>query len=336
MRGRWTWAPLWVLASCTSDEGPRENESGLVSDAFESLRADLIEEVFAGAGFPIHGADSVRPGVEDPDFGDIEELLRVDALHFSLDHGLASMAYRFVPARPNGALVVYHLGHEAGFAAARPAVERLIGEGCEVLLHAMPLLPPNEPGPAVIDGEQVPLMPHHGALAPLEAAGLPVMPLFFEPVVRSLNEVLDGHAPVVVAGLSGGGWTADVYGALDVRVDQVESVAGSMPFHSRTSPADRGDFEQLAERPMYAVASFMNIYALAASPNRHVRHHLFEFDPCCFAWHGRADQVRAYETEVNSRLGPGQGRFEVRLVPAVSRHELVPEVLEVLVPSLEP
>lgn len=133
--------------------------------------------------------------------------------------------------------------------------------------------------------------------------------LFLDPSIRALNsfDVLDPDLPVILMGLSGGGWSTHVVAAVDERVDLSIPVAGSLPLFARPfSPGSTGDAEQVYA-PVFGesdadhdgvpdistgAASWIEIYALAVSRGRRQVQILNRYDPCCFG----GDAHESYST----------------------------------------
>ena len=81
--------------------------------------------------------------------------------------------------------------------------------------------PPLLPLPASFGG-----FPPHPSLVRVQ----PVLRFFLEPVVRSINYAVSlGYTRIVMAGLSGGGWTTTMLAAIDPRITLAMPVAGSIP-----------------------------------------------------------------------------------------------------------
>src|SRR5262245_25842524 len=94
-----------------------------------------------------------------------------------------------------------------------------------------------------------------------------------------------------MSGLSGGGWTTTLVGAIEPRLTHLYPVAGSMPFEVDIDPAVvglnvsslRGDYEQSHQRFLRGIASYLDLYVLGASfPKRKAVHFYNAADTCCF------------------------------------------------------
>jgi hypothetical protein len=116
------------------------------------------------------------------------------------------------------------------------------------------------------------------------------MPHFYNGYVAIVNYCQSVYSPneSIIMGLSGGGWAATTYGALDKRIDRVISMSGTQPSYVNWQTGF-GDFEQgFAAVSATAVNAFYNesgryldIYALCSYQRRYVQIQA-KFDPCCF------------------------------------------------------
>lgn len=130
-----------------------------------------------------------------------------------------------------------------------------------------------------------------------------------------------GYKHVIMAGLSGGGWTTTVAAALDPRISLSMPVAGSVPqtpslIWNQVVPdmpenqTGTGDFEQNQARPMYQACGWVCLYVLAAiEPGRSSLQMLHEHDSCCFSSNGAHSKIAEYNAVVRRELArqPGGG-----------------------------
>ena len=123
-------------------------------------------------------------------------------------------------------------------------------------------------------------------------------------------------------GISGGGWTAVIYPAIDQRISHATSVAGSIPLELRTLQRDIGDYEQRLPE-LYRIANYYDLYVLASFGTDKKLTQVFNYeDECCFAAsfthinNGTVvHQDFSYENEIKNRLTSlGSGEFEIKTV----------------------
>ena len=126
---------------------------------------------------------------------------------------------------------------------------------------------------------------------------------FIEPVIVAINTAMtpgnllsqNGQfVDITMMGASGGGWTTVLAAALDRRITNSASVAGSLPlfYPSASDPATcqmSRDSEQIAPTgDLYKSVSYLDLYIMAANgtdPNGRYRRHMQinnQFDACCF------------------------------------------------------
>ena len=143
----------------------------------------------------------------------------VERLRFALDYGAANVHVLY-PQEDSGRLLLLNAGHQP-LADLAEATRMLLERGFVVALLAMPLYSPNEGNLKVLLQGQLHELRRHNDLARLEQNGYPALRLFFEPISRTIAHLQRERTwrLMAIAGISGGGWTADVYKALDPRLD---------------------------------------------------------------------------------------------------------------------
>jgi hypothetical protein len=141
-------------------------------------------------------------------------------------------------------------------------------------------------------------------------------------VSRSGTDQFSAYKEIATTGLSGGGWWATVYAAIDTRIQHSIPVAGSIPFYVSTK---QGRDAEQAECEFYKMAGYPDLYVLAVAGStpkgapRHQTQVLNRRDSCCFGERqgvvggGDWDQaVRTYEANVRTALVPfSAGSFRV-------------------------
>jgi hypothetical protein len=196
---------------------------------------------------------------------------------------------------------------------------------------------------------------HHNQLEILESDDFSPMTYFVEPIAVALNYVDENfdYSKYHIAGVSGGGWTAAFYSAIDPRISHSFSVAGSHPSYSMTQ-----DYEQRlqkaeeeswgydtcispsltpelcngssgsssgSDKKVYQVADWNDLYVLASfGEDRKLTKWFHSADECCFA----ADELTFnYEETIKKRLtNLGSGEFEI-FIEDTSRHNVSTKAL---------
>ena len=275
--------------------------------------------------------------IEDDRWTDLDGLEQIDRLVFPAELGLTSEAYLFHAATPNQRLFIYHQGHDGNFIKGKAPIATLLSWGYDVLAFDMPLIGGNKPQqPANINGIEV---RSHDDFGALERANLPVMRVFFAPILSGLDYVMAEYEyrSVDMLGISGGGWTTHLYAAMDTRIRRSYPVAGAIPLNLRTRASDVGDFEQRAARPLYDEVSYEAIFAMASfgndDPERRQVQILNYDDSCCFWVHDREDKIRAYEARVRQALtdaGRDPQGFKVLFDTSHKMHFISPWAMEAI------
>jgi hypothetical protein len=291
-------------------------------------RRALIDHVWGSAGFPNKRQPNiVLTNVPSP-VKQLTNLARVEELRIDLAPGLQGLAYHFIPQRANRELVVVHHGHgctldddpgptDVGFGLQR-TINALLREGYGVLGVFMPHMRPGD----CTGG-------HDAMFQMTNVTGSPIK-FFLEPTAVSLNHLktqsragrFPDYQTFHMVGLSGGGWTATVYAAIDPTIRCSFPVAGTIPLYLR-SGGSVGDREQY-EPSFYRLAGYPDLYVLGAhGDGRKQAQILARRDDCCFgqAQHDEkaaglpyADAMRAYERDVQAALreiGPGSFRLAI-------------------------
>lgn len=172
-----------------------------------------------------------------------------------------------IPAR----LAIYHQGHTGDARIYGAETIRALREaGWAVLVCSMPLRGENDllpPVPPATTGSS-----NHDDLA---GRAYPLR-YFVWPVVESLTLAESFHTwdDVRMIGISGGGWTTMLVGALDERITSTYVVAGTWPKYLNDIHPGGRDLEQRATQPYLE-----DLYA-------YHQHGVFVYndaDPCCFS-----------------------------------------------------
>ncbi len=243
-----------------------------------------------------------------------------------------SRALLMVPRQRSKGVVIFHEGHlqggrweESETANDLKVISDLLGRGHVVVFMSMPLTWENP--------RQVIQHPRYGRIS-IEIhdqfrllendLGFNPLRLFLEPVKAALQEVRERFPgeETCLLGLSGGGWTVEMYAALDPTVRCTISVAGSLPLSMRTMPSVQlswGDYEQ-THPGVLSRMTYHEAYLLAAlEPGRTFTKYLIKDDPCCYAVQGDPtfdDDIARFFAET------GGGHMEVVIDDTVVHHSV--------------
>ena len=218
------------------------------------------------------------------------------------------------PTQITDTLVIFHHGHDRPCALndeyKDAASDWLNQMGYDVMSISMPLHQLNYYEPSNCD---------HSWFEQFEKQGVKTIGRYFlEPVVRTINYATNvlGYKRVIMMGLSGGGWTTTLMGAIDTRIQLSVPVAGSIPCEFKHT---NWDYEQYCTNSWAQVCDYQCLYVLAGlEVNRYSVQIIHEHDPCCFHGYGRHDRIRKYNAYVQDNI---QGHFST--VPTIGNvHEV--------------
>jgi len=315
-------------------------------------RQALIDFIWGSDGFPSNNSPSVTknvcslPQANNPPADDVcggfvsnlSNLKRVDEIRVHMEAGEEGLAYHFIPVRKNNKLVIIHSGHNCylkddhGFGCTlndpadhevakvycehglQRAINALLDDGYSVLAMYMPHFRPD-------DCEQ----DDHNFMFDIPVTTGSPMKFFLEPVAVCLNYLKTKYSTdnfpkyeeFDMAGISGGGWTATVYAAIDPTIKFSFPVAGTVPLYT---PGSGGDLEQTLDA-FYRIAGYPDLYVMGSYGfGRKQVQVLNRHDSCCFGEAGWSSgtayvqAMRSYETRVRqvmSTLGDGTFRLEI-------------------------
>ena len=290
-------------------------------DDAEKMRSSLIDYMWTDKGFPLNSASKHETNISDPLFSDLKNLLRIDSFTVEMDYGMTSTSYLFLADKSNNELIIYHQGHERSslrgydshsFDQDKELIEYFLNKNYSVLIFSMPGKGMNnEP---IVDLERFGTIKlnSHNHFKLIESEQLHPIKFFIEPVIVTINQIEHDFSfkSIKMVGLSGGGWTTVIVSAIDPRIDQSYSVAGSFPMWLRSSTQNFGDYEQNLPE-FYKIANYEELYILGAlGENRSLYLFYNEFDPCCFS--GQLYEKYPFASIIQSKLSMlGDGEFEV-------------------------
>ncbi len=252
----------------------------------------------------------------------------------SMPHGVVSHAF-FIETKESNCLFIWHAGHEQHLItedySVRYLAERMITAGCDILLMSMPLHGVN----------RQPDIGLHDDLSQFDGPSFSAMSFFIEPVRAFVNEAIKrrSYKDIAMGGLSGGGWTTAVAGAIDTRIGYLYPLGGSMPLILDMDPSlvdglnissQRGDYEQ-SELSFYSLASYLDLYVLGAQGRRAV-HFYMTHDECCFpAW-----AMHAFSNQLEQIVQKNSiGALIFREDQLARKHEISPWFIEIIARDFE-
>ena len=283
-----------------------DQKRNFLTEFFWNVESTTFKRIPAGY-IPV---PEVESDISDSRYSDFQNLKRIDRLTVEMEYDINSISYLFIPEKSNEKLILYHQGHGGDFILGKDTIQFFLNRNFTVLASTMPLVGMNNQPVVEMDGlGQIKLI-SHDQLRLLEANNFNPMKIFLDPIRINLNfiEMEYDFKQYSMIGLSGGGWTAVVYSAIDERISDSFSVAGSMPFYLRVNDRDIGDYEQ-TNIDLYQNVNYLELYVLSAYGDGRKHIQIFnKNDPCCFSGNG----YDTYESVVKDRiLQLGKGDFQI-------------------------
>ena len=301
-------------------------------------KRNLLTEFFWNVGsFQRVTHNTQTPEIEydisDSNYSDFQNLKRIDRLTVEMEYGINSISYLFIPKQSNEKLILYHEGHGGDFILGKDTIQFFLDRNFTVIAMSMPLLGMNNQPIVEIAGLGEMKLTSHNKLGLLEANNFNPMKLFLDPIQINLN-FLDKEYDFKrysMIGLSGGGWTTVVYSAIDERISDSFSVAGSMPFYLRVDSRDMGDYEQ-TNIELYKNVNYLELYVLSAYGDGRQHVQIFnENDSCCFSGDGN----ETYEFVIKDRISQlGKGDFQIFIDDSHKEHKISEDTLGIILKSM--
>lgn len=229
--------------------------------------------------------DHVERDVAFPPLAELK-LAALDVLTVVMPWGIESKIFHLKAAEPRSCLMIYQEGHGVSFLERKRFLRRMNGEGCDVLALSLPLTGGMNARP-LIDHPRFGrlLLNDPDDLQMLGSSRYASLAYFLTPLVAALNHALDQrhYDRIGATGFSGGGWAVQLFAALDPRVHDTYSVAGSVPITVHAAKPQWGSPEQ-RQGPFYEMVNYVELYVMAADrPGRRHVQFFNETDPCCFS-----------------------------------------------------
>lgn len=302
----------------------------------QNERNKLIQYVWKTNEFPINKLPtSVVSNFKDSRYSSIKNLSQIEKITVSMEDGVDSVAYLFLPIESNNKLMIYHHGHDGDFVLGIKYIDYFLENNYSVLAFSMPLTGMNS--------RPVVNLPNHGNLTLtthndflfLESDKFSPIKYFVEPIAVSLNYMdanYDFNSYYMV-GISGGGWTTAFYSAIDPRITKNFPVAGTAPIHLRLqNPKNIGDYEQMLPS-LYNTTNYLDQYILASYGEGREQLQIFnKNDPCCFS----GNDSLSYQHEIQERLSNlGSGKFSIIIDENNTTHSISEKSLKTILKHIQ-
>ena len=279
---------------------------------------------------------SIEENFIDENFNDVKNLKQLDKITIEMEHGVNSIAYFFIPHESNNKLIIYHHGHAGDFVLEKNTVTFFLNNGYSILAFNMPLKGMNNQ-PVIETSDFGPVkFISHKQFPLLESSKFSPIKYFVEPIALSLNFIDQNYDydDYYMVGISGGGWTTVLYSAIDQRVSQSYSIAGSYPLHLRYEAKNLGDYEQINPN-IYRISNYLELYTMSSFGNDRKLVQLFIYnDPCCFQ--AELYEKFPYGDIIQNRLEilGDEGKFSVFLDNSTNQHEISDHALGLILDEM--
>lgn len=299
-------------------------------DAAAVRRAQLIEMIWGGAGFP----NTVQPTSIEPDFTDADldalpNLASIERITIDMGRDVRSFLYLLKPARnAKGKLVIYHHGFAGEIRDVPDVLGGFLARGYAVLGVNMMAYGGNSSAVKTDQGETLNL--HFD----IDKITLPLR-YHFEPLVVGVNYALraGGYDAVYMVGFSAGAFFTTVMAAIDGRIDKSYPVAGVYPLYLREGPEIQRRLPSYYP-PLLAIAGYPDLFVLGAGGAGRRQLQVFNrYDRCCYN-NRKGKLYEAAVDEAVQNIGAG-GKFGVYIDESHADHRLSAEALEIILADME-
>jgi hypothetical protein len=266
-----------------------------------TIRAEVIDEVWSGNGFPLDGVDSAITLMIDPLSSSAANLDSMEEFEIEMDDnaGTPVQTATCVLWKPNvganGKCVIFQLGHTTSFEIAGQGdmIRALVNQGYAVC---------GVPTPTMSGG----LHDHY----PAPTGTLTYLKFFFEPIVRCVNHLENDYDRFYMMGLSGGGWATAMIPAVDERIRRGVAIAGSLPLYMM--PGDRDWEQQLPGiRDLTVPVDYQDYYVMCCTDSRRHLQILNTDDTCCFNEDDYNASIHQYDPQVERIATSIGGSYEL-------------------------
>ena len=306
----------------------------------------LIDYIWVDNNFPSEKYPKYyKSDIKDESFNDMNNLKRIDSFTVEMDYGMNSISYLFLANNSNNKLIIYHQGHDSrsiggfdnhSFEEDYRIIQYFLDRNFSVLIFSMVGQGMNNEPVINFDGLGAITMNSHEHFRLLESENFHPIKFFIEPVIVTLNQIQNDYnfESYFMTGKNSGGWTTVIVSAIDTRIEESYSIAGSFPLWMSSDPANYSDYEQNLP-DFYRIANYLELYLLSSyGENRKLVLFYNEFDPCCFP--GTLYEKFPFESTIKDKLNLlGNGKFDVIIDNGQNKHIISDSVMNKIISSIK-